>query len=211
MKRITSMLALGTAFALMAPAAQAQQQDMAHSPDMDMRVEELSADWPSASQKALNHMVETYGPPAAMTAEMAIWAETGVWKRTVVFSEEQPHDFPMPHMDVMQQWVEYDVPVDMYEKLAEYDGSVVLERTAGEMSARCDMEGANFLALNLAHDIVEGNETVESARMKYLEEIKAMKAGNGTEYTSGLIFDLPEDTGFKDEPIAADSTETSNR
>ncbi len=32
--------------------------------------------------------------------------------------------------------------------VAEFDGSVIVERTAGEVSARCHDEQANFLALN---------------------------------------------------------------
>jgi hypothetical protein len=40
--------------------------------------------------------------------------------------------------------LEYRVPVDKFTPLAEYDGSVVCERTAGEVSARCHDEQANF-------------------------------------------------------------------
>ncbi len=65
----------------------------------------------------------------------------------------------------------------MYDDLAMYDGSVVLERTSGEISARCDKEGANFLALNLAHDIVTGKRSVQDARKMYGEQAIAMMAG----------------------------------
>jgi hypothetical protein len=33
---------------------------------------------------------------------------------------------------------------------------VIVERTKGELSARCEGEEANFLAINLAHQIVTG-------------------------------------------------------
>ena len=36
------------------------------------------------------------------------------------------------------------------------DGSVSVHRTVGEISAKCDFEGANFLALNLANDVITG-------------------------------------------------------
>ena len=39
-----------------------------------------------------------------------------------------------------------------------YDGSVILERTKGEMSAWCDLEGANFLAISLANDVASGEK-----------------------------------------------------
>jgi hypothetical protein len=51
-----------------------------------------------------------------------------------------------------------------FGRLAEFDGSVIAERTAGEVSARCHDEHANFLALNLMHDIVTGAKNVEEAR-----------------------------------------------
>jgi hypothetical protein len=68
---------------------------------------------------------------------------------------------------------------------------VIVERTKGEMSARCDKEGANFLAVNLANEIATGQRTVEAARQMYGEQIKMMKAGQMTAYTSGLMFTPP--------------------
>jgi hypothetical protein len=48
--------------------------------------------------------------------------------------------------------------------LAVFDGSVLVDRTKGEMSARCEGEAANFLALNLADEIVHGKKDVATAR-----------------------------------------------
>ena len=56
------------------------------------------------------------------------------------------------------------------------------------MSARCDKEGANFLALNLADEIARGRRTVEDARRMYAEQIMAMKAGRPAPYTERLLF-----------------------
>jgi hypothetical protein len=52
--------------------------------------------------------------------------------------------------------IDYRVPPEQFSALAAFDGSVIAERTAGEVSARCHDEQANFLALNLMHDIVTG-------------------------------------------------------
>jgi hypothetical protein len=59
--------------------------------------------------------------------------------------------------------LDYRVPTDAFTPLAEFDGSVIAERTAGEVSARCHDEGANNLALNLMHDIVSAARSVEDA------------------------------------------------
>jgi hypothetical protein len=63
-----------------------------------------------------------------------------------------PHDFPSHHTDFLEQFINYRVPVEMYSTLAEFDGSVIAERTKGELSARCGDTSMNFVALNLAHD-----------------------------------------------------------
>lgn len=168
------------------------------------QMERTMANWPAASREAVMFMTKKYGAPAAMTAEMAVWGKTGPWKRTIVFAREYAHEFPMHHTDVMQQWVDYMAPADVYDELARYDGSVVLERTAGEMSARCDVEGANFLALNLAHDLVTGRQTVEGARKMYGEQIMAMKAGRPAPYTERLLFSPPTSgTGDPDRALPA--------
>jgi len=167
------------------------------------QMERMMDGWPTASREAVTFMTKKYGAPAAMTTEMAMWGKTGPWKRTVVFAREYVHEFPMQHTDVMQQWVDYKAPADMYDELAQYDGSVVLERTSGEMSARCDKEGANFLAINLAHDVAMGRQTVAGARMMYGEQIMAMKAGRPAPYTEGIRFSMMANTGDPDRALAA--------
>jgi hypothetical protein len=98
----------------------------------------------------------------------------------------------MPHKDVLEQIINYDVPVEYFDDLARYDGSVIVERTKGTMAARCDKEAANFLALNLAHDIIEGKRSVEEAREHYADAIMKMKQGENPEYLQGLVFDPPK-------------------
>ena len=94
----------------------------------------------------------------------------------------------MPHKDVWEQVVDYRVPPDMFDELALYDGSVIVERTKGELSARCDKEEANFLAINLADDIVRGRRTVNDARQFYAQHIQAVMRGEKGHYVTGLRF-----------------------
>jgi len=196
MNRMSRMVAMATL--LLAPAfADAAAQgnmagNMAGGRKMDRqamgRMERMMAGWPKASREAAMFMVNKYGAPMHMNEHMAMWGKTGPWKRTVVYNYEVNHQFPGPHTDVMQQWVDYRVPTAMYDELAMYDGSVVAERTNGELSARCDLEAANFLAINLAHEIATGKRTAEDARRMYAEQIMAMKAGRPAPYTERLMF-----------------------
>ncbi len=93
--------------------------------------------WSDASKMAVMDMKKKYGEPAEKTATMMIWNNTGQWKRTIIYAKEFKHDFPIPHTDVMQQFIDYDVPPEKVTELAHYDGSVVCNRTNGEISARC--------------------------------------------------------------------------
>lgn len=157
--------------------------------------------WPSTAQSAARAAMEKYGMPDEATPTRLIWHDSGPWKRSIVYREEVQHDFPMPHKDVWEQFIDYSVPADKFDELAMYDGSVIVERTKGEMSARCDKEGANFLAINLANDIVTGRRTVEEARRMYAETMMQVMKGSMPEYTRGFAFTLPRgNTGYADRP-----------
>lgn len=201
--RIGTGLAMGLSLMLMGGCAGTMAgTGTGGSVSMDRAsVEQRMNDWHTASREAARHMMDKYGPPAEMTATMAVWNQTGPWKRSIVYAEAVQHDFPMPHPDVFEQFVDYRVPPEMYDDIAMYDGSVILERTKGEMSARCDKEGANFLAVNLAHEIATGRRSVEDARRMYGEQIRKMMAGEMTEYTSGLIFTPPASAADPDRAI----------
>lgn len=147
--------------------------------------------WPDTSKKVAKTMMDKYGQPDEQTASRLIWNNTGPFTHTIVYRDEVQHDFPMPHKDVLEQIVNYDVPAEMFDDLAKYDGSVIAERTKGTLAARCDKEGANFLALNLAHDIIEGKKTVDEAREYYANAIMKMMQGEKDNYLTGLQFDVP--------------------
>ena len=144
-------------------------------------------------------MIEKYGQPNGVTPDMLVWKNNGPWKRTIVSRDTVPHNFPTPHPDLLEQFINYKVPVDKYDDMAAYDGSVILERTKGEMSARCDDEGANFLAINLANDVATGKRTTEQARAYYTNAIKTFKeTGVMDPYMKGFVFSVP--TGGTQDP-----------
>lgn len=146
------------------------------------------ADWPEVAKKAAQDTIKKYGPPQEVTHSRLIWWDNGPWKQTIVFKREIDHNFPMPHKDALEQFVDYRVPPDKFDELAEYDGSVIVERTVGEFSARCDKEAMNFLALNLANDIVTGKRSVDEARDFYAKTAMDFKQGKQSNYTQGLLF-----------------------
>jgi hypothetical protein len=186
------------------PGAQSQGQGAGRVNQAQMT--RMMQGWHPAAQEAMRMMAGKYGPPTEMTATMAMWGKTGPWKRTIVSSQAVQHAFPMPHPDVMEQVVDYRVPPEMVDDLAQYDGSVIVERTKGELSARCDKEGANFLALNLAHDIATGKRSVADARQHYAQQITAMKAERPAPYTERLMFAPMPNAEDPDRPVSAPGT-----
>jgi hypothetical protein len=154
-------------------------------------VDNILASWPSHPRDAANKLIAKYGLPNEVTPSTLTWLNNGSWKRTIVFRDEIPHNFPKPHTDFVQQFIDYRVPPEKFDELAAYDGSVIAERTKGEVSARCDKEEMNLLALNLANDIVNGTRNVEQARQFYADSAVAAMKGEKPLYTTALQFSRP--------------------
>ncbi len=197
----TAGVMAGAAAATRLGAAAAQDATPAASPvSMDV-VDEIVRQWPDVSSEVAQTVMDKYGPPQEATASLLIWHHNGPWKRTILNRDVVQHDFPMPHPDLLEQFVDYQVPPDCFDELAKYDGSVIVERTKGEISARCDKEEMNFLAINLANDIVTGKRSVEEARMFYAETAMAFKDGQSDPYVEGFVFDVAvSGTADPDEP-----------
>jgi hypothetical protein len=174
---------------------------------MNSSVDEVIRGWPKEPRESAQRLIETYSQPDEFSDSQLIWHNThDGWKKTVLSKEEVPHDFPAPHTDFLEQFISYKVPVQMYSKLAEYDGSVMVERTKGEMSARCGGTSMNFVAINLAVDIITGKRTVQEARTEYGKLYDAYKKGQKPPYTTAFQFEMPKgDTGDRDVAVLAAS------
>jgi hypothetical protein len=160
---------------------------------MQLTVEEATKDWPKDPKESAGRLIETYGQPNEISERHLVWLNTpDGWKRTVLSREEIPHDFPAHHMDYLEQFIDYKVPVEMYSALAEYDGSVMAERTKGELSARCGGTSMNFVAINLAHEIITGQRTVAEAREEYGRLYQAYQNGEKPPATQKFLFELPK-------------------
>jgi len=155
------------------------------------------ARWPEESSEAARLVLDKYGEPAEVTDTQLTWHKPGPWKRIVASRTFYDHNFPAPHFDSVESFIDYRVPVHLYSDIAQFDGSVIVERTAGEVSARCHDEQANFLALNLMHDIVTGAKTVQQARDYYAKEFADYRRKKPTPYMEGLRFQ-PGDESARD-------------
>lgn len=149
---------------------------------------DIIASWPEESREAAQLVIDAHGEPHEATDTSLFWYGVGQWKRIVATRTFHHHEFPVPHIDAVESFIDYRVPVSAFGDLAAFDGSVIVERTAGEVSARCHDEQANFLALNLMHDIVTGARSVKEARDYYAKEFLDFRRKQPTPYMERLRF-----------------------
>jgi hypothetical protein len=155
--------------------------------------------WPMTSQQVARTTIEKYGQPTESTPSMLVWKNISAFKRIVIYREEVNHKFPMLHKDVIEHVVDYKVPFNRVEELVKFDGSIIYNRTAGELSARGDNEAMNFIALNLANDIITNKRQAEEARIEFGRLAVDHMNGNQNVYTQSLQFGKQINTADTDE------------
>jgi len=147
--------------------------------------------WPEVTQTAAGTLLQRYGAPDEIGTEKLTWYRNGVWKRTVLHRDPVIHNFPKPYLDYLEQTIDYQVPVDKFSDLAMLSGSLVANRTKGEISSSCDSEAANFLAINIAHDVIVDRMGVEDGRYAFLDEVMRAEQGGVSASMTGFQFVLP--------------------
>jgi len=198
--KTAGVLAGGSVAARMTLIA-AQEATPSASPVAAETVDLIVSAWPDVPREVAQTVMDKYGPPQEATPSRLIWFDNAPWKRTILYRDVVQHDFPVPHPDLLEQFIDYQAPPEMYDELAVYDGSVIVERTKGEISARCDKEEMNFLAINLANDVAIGERTPDEARQFYAATAMAFMEGTSDPYIEGFVFEVPDGgTADPDEP-----------
>ncbi|HXH75924.1 MAG TPA: DUF4142 domain-containing protein [Bacteriovoracaceae bacterium] len=198
--RFSKMALTVTSCAIMASYSfQVFSKDDASKENVNKMVE----NWPARPKLAVQEMMAKYGEPLEVSSETVIWHNAGPYKRIMVTKMEIPHDFPKPHMDYLEHTLQYKVPTDKIDDLVAFDASMTVNKTAGEMSARCDLEGHNILTLNLARDIIEGKKSVAEARKSFGVNVVDDVLGKKPAYVEKLQFEphTVEKSAFADKPI----------
>ncbi|MGQ0560637.1 MAG: hypothetical protein ACT443_02035 [Gemmatimonadota bacterium] len=154
-------------------------------------VDRIIEAWPDAQKHVARQMIAKYGAPNEATATKLFWYENEPWKRTEITSDVVVHNWPTHHSDFLTQVIDYRVPPERFDDIAKFDGSILLDRTKGEVAARCDSEAANVLGLNMVHEIVTGKRTVEDARETSVQNTVAYNLGRAAPYAERLLFDIP--------------------
>jgi hypothetical protein len=154
-----------------------------------MAIKVVTQDWPAEAGEAGQAVSKKYGEPDEACHTTLTWDRRGPWKRIVAHREKSAHNFPVPHIDHIECFIEFHVPPWKVSDLVRFDGSIAVYRTLGEISTRCLDEESNFLAMNLAYDIISGKRSVDDARRYYAQEFLNYHKKAPTPYMKGLKFD----------------------
>jgi hypothetical protein len=141
-------------------------------------------DWPQASRRAAERMLEKYGVPDQADSRRLAWNDNGPWKRTVVRRDGG--------RDPLEQTAAYRVPNARYGALRHLPGKVTAERGHDELSSRAVTEPLNFLAVNLADEVVSGKRDADDARRFFEKTASLASSGKSSSYMEGLLFETQE-------------------
>jgi hypothetical protein len=88
--------------------------------------------------------------------------------------------------------IAYDakVPETKRAALRRFDARVAFDPETGELSAQSESERFNYLALNLADEIVNGKRTADQAKDFYLKTSRLAASGKSSPYMDGFLFPL---------------------
>ena len=171
----------------------------ARTAGMPDKLDALLDGWHHLGRETALAFAQKHGPPDEVGPLRLAWNARGPWKTTIVYGEAVEHRWPTPHHDVIEQVIDYHVPLEKAADLLAFHGGLGIRRTRGELAICCGSEDANACALNFAHDLVESRVALHEARAGYARRW-ARDADPLDPYVRGLLFGRQVATRDPDEP-----------
>jgi hypothetical protein len=142
------------------------------------RLDAVLKDWPHGAVALVENLRDRYGKPDALTPGLVEWRDRGGVARISV--RRHPAETPLEHV------VYYDVPPVKLAALAIFSNGVEVRNS--ELSAHSNSEALNFLALNLADEIIREERTPDEARAFFDQTVARSFAGKESKYMKRLLF-----------------------
>jgi hypothetical protein len=156
--------------------------------------------WPEGARATAREMISKYGEPNRFSEGALVWIDNGPWRKTVVYRSAWPHFLGRRDTDYLEQTIAYRVPAEKIEELKRFDRRLEINESRGQLSARSESEPINFLALNLADEIVNGKRGVDDAREFMARTESLARSGKTSRYTQGFLFPNPAEP---EDPVRA--------
>ena len=144
--------------------------------------------WPEGARATARAMTAKYGQPNRFSEGALVWIDNGPWQKTVVYRSAWPHFLGKVDKDYLEQTIAYRVPVEKIDDLKRFDRRLEVNESRGQLSARSESESLNFLALNLADEIVTDKRGVDDARDFYRRTEALSMSGKSSAYMEGFLF-----------------------
>jgi hypothetical protein len=144
--------------------------------------------WPEGARATAREMIAKYGEPNRFSEGALVWIDNGPWQKTVVYRNAWPHFLGRRDKDYLEQTIAYRVPADKIEDLKRFDRRLEINESRGQLSSRSESEPMNFLALNLADEIVTDKRAVKDARDFMAKTESLARSGKTSPYTKGFLF-----------------------
>lgn len=145
--------------------------------------------WPAYSKAAAKALIVKYGEPDDFSAGALVWLNNAPWKKTVVY-RDAPRREGVRAEEILEQTISYQVPKKKAAALKRFDPRVTADRIRGELSSLSSSENLNFLALNLADEIVSGRRSADEARAFFLKTEELSRSGKSSSYLGGFRFEV---------------------
>lgn len=184
-----------------APGLASAQAD-AEAPTTETAIQK----WPKKLRNEAKVLIERYGQPSSIDENQLVWMDNSPWRKTVLRRKGFTRAMLGGTNDHLEQVISRDVPADKIADLEKFDKRIVVNRAAGEVSSHADSERMNFLALNLADDIVKGERSVTEAKAFALKVKSLEKAGKTSPYIEGLRTSAPSESAAPEPETREPST-----
>jgi hypothetical protein len=150
----------------------------------------LAAAWHPYSQAQAARLMDEYGAPDVIGSDRLVWYNQGPWSKIAVWDAE---DYRRPGVraepeDDVEQTLSYEVPAAKLQALKDFSDKLAVSLDGRQLAFRGPSEELNFLAANLADEIVRGKRSPEDARGDYDRICRLSQAGKSSVYTQGLLF-----------------------
>jgi hypothetical protein len=179
---------------LCAPRASAEQPGPLEPPVMNETTaavqtpETTIRNWPARPRLEARALIAKFGPPSRFDDDSLVWVDNAPWTETVVYRRTPEDVAGLNRQDTLKQSIFYDVPDTKIAALKRFDGRLAFDRGTRVLSTYSENEKLNFLALNLAAEIVNNTRSSDEAREFYRKTVELSASGKTSAYMSGFLF-----------------------
>jgi hypothetical protein len=144
----------------------------------------IISQWPDYSRELAGIIIDEYGAPDEVEPSQLTWMASPPWRKVTVFRDPVSAQHPA----LLLRAVSYRVPFERWRALVAFGHGIDYDPVNEQLSARTDNEETNYLALNLADDVVRGQLSALEAAEFYDRTMSLLYAGKTTSYTTKLHF-----------------------